>query len=145
MKPIWLWLALLLSVGVNLGVLATISTHRLREPATRDGRPREDRPPVGRAADRLGLEGEERDETTSRLSADQFDTLWDQIDSSGWRHVAENCNNPNAKDGDPAYIIEVGDHALTVTLSCDGMTLPFPYDSIVNELDLKAAGISGPN
>ena len=25
MKPIWLWIALLLSVGVNLGVLATIS------------------------------------------------------------------------------------------------------------------------
>ncbi len=61
MKPIWLWIALLLSVGVNLGVLATIGTHRLREPAPWDRGPREEGPPVGRAADRLGLEGEKRD------------------------------------------------------------------------------------
>ena len=61
MKPIWLWIALLLSVGVNLGVLATIGTHRLREPAPWDRGPREEGPPIGLAADRLGLEGENRD------------------------------------------------------------------------------------
>jgi len=61
MKPIWLWIALLLSVGVNLGVLATIGTHRFREPARWDRGPREEGPPIGRAADRLGLEGENRD------------------------------------------------------------------------------------
>ena len=61
MKPIWLWIALLLSVGVNLGVLATIGTDRLREPAPWDRGSREEGPPVGRAADRLGLEGEKRD------------------------------------------------------------------------------------
>jgi len=61
MKPIWLWIALLLSVGVNLGVLATMGTHRLREPPPWDRGPREEGPPVGRAADRLGLEGEKRE------------------------------------------------------------------------------------
>jgi len=62
MKPIWLWIALLLSVGVNLGVLATIGTHRLREPARWDRGPREEGPPpVERAANHLGLEGEKRD------------------------------------------------------------------------------------
>lgn len=61
MKPIWLWIALLLSVGVNLGVLATVGTHRFREPARWDRGPRQEGPPIGRAADRLGLEGENRD------------------------------------------------------------------------------------
>ena len=62
MRPIWLWFALLLSVGVNLGVLATIGTDRLREPARWDRGPTEEGPPpVERAADRLGLGGERRD------------------------------------------------------------------------------------
>jgi hypothetical protein len=37
-------------------------------------------------------------------------------------------------------MIEVGDYAMSVTLNCDGTTLPFPYDRFVNELDLRAAG-----
>ena len=61
MKPIWLWIALLLSVGVNLGVLATVGTTHLREPARWERGAREERPPVARVADRLGLEGESRD------------------------------------------------------------------------------------
>lgn len=82
----------------------------------------------------------ERSEKTSKLSGEQFDTLWKNIDSTGWRHVDQDCKNAGAKDGDPAYVIEVGDHAMNVTLNCDGTTLPFPYDRIVNELDLRAAG-----
>jgi len=61
MKPIWLWIALLLSVGVNLGVLATVGTTHLREPARWERGAREERPPVARVADRLELEGESRD------------------------------------------------------------------------------------
>ena len=82
----------------------------------------------------------ERSESVHYLTADQFDTLWKNIDASGWRHVDEDCKNPDAEDGDPAYLIEVGDHASSVTLSCEGKTLPFPYDRLVNELDLRAAG-----
>lgn len=82
----------------------------------------------------------QRSEKSNPLSGDQFDTLWKNIDSTGWRHVEQDCKNPSAKDGDPAYIIEVGDYALTATLNCDGTSLPFPYDRIVNELDLRAAG-----
>ncbi len=86
------------------------------------------------------LDDGERSEKSNPLSGGQFDTLWDNIDASGWRHVQEDCKNPEAEDGDPAYLIEVGDHAQSVTLNCDGTTLPFPYDRIVNELDLRAAG-----
>lgn len=81
-----------------------------------------------------------RSEKSNPLSGEQFDTLWKNVDSTGWRHVDQDCKNPDAKDGDPAYIIEVADHALNVTLNCEGTSLPFPYDRIVNELDLRAAG-----
>jgi Spy/CpxP family protein refolding chaperone len=75
MKPIWLWIALLLSVGVNLGVLATVGTTRLREPARwdRGARP-EGPPPVERAADRLGLEGEKR-EAFIQIQTDFFQDM----------------------------------------------------------------------
>jgi hypothetical protein len=86
------------------------------------------------------MDGGERSEGTHYLSGEQFDGLWKTVDSTGWRHVDEDCKNPNASDGDPAYVIEVGDHASNVTLNCDGTSLPFPYDRIVNELDLRAAG-----
>jgi Spy/CpxP family protein refolding chaperone len=75
MKPIWLWIALLLSVGVNLGVLATIGATRLREPAhwDREARP-EGPPPIERAADRLGLEGEKR-EAFIQIQTDFFEGM----------------------------------------------------------------------
>lgn len=60
MKRAWIWIALLLSLGVNIGVLATVGTARYRS------RPRVDRsrfegpPPFARMADHLDLEGEAR-------------------------------------------------------------------------------------
>jgi heavy-metal resistance protein len=60
-KRWWLVLALLLSLGVNLGILATIAIGRLRPPAAQ----RAAQPPpeqrLARLADRLGLAGEERE------------------------------------------------------------------------------------
>lgn len=74
------------------------------------------------------------------LSAEQFDDVWSKIDATGWRNLAQDCKNPNAEGGDPSYMLDVGDYAMSVTLNCDGKSLPFPYDRIVNELDLRAAG-----
>jgi Spy/CpxP family protein refolding chaperone len=67
----WLVIALLLSVGVNVGILATLATRRLDRPERQPPPPREEpAPPPGpeeggpprasRLADRLGLEGEPR-------------------------------------------------------------------------------------
>lgn len=63
MKRGWVWVALLLSVGVNIGVLATIGVSHLRTKA-RWERPRErdGSPPVERLANHLELEGQERDQ-----------------------------------------------------------------------------------
>lgn len=74
------------------------------------------------------------------LTAEQFDSVWEKIDATGWRNLGQDCKNPNAQGGDPSYMIDVGDYAMSVTFNCDGKTLPFPYDRIVNELDLRAVG-----
>lgn len=86
------------------------------------------------------LEDGKRRESTHELSAQQFDEVWEKVDSTGWRHVDEDCNNPQSAPDDPVYVIDVADHSQSNSLNCQGKTLPFPYDRIVNELDLRAAG-----
>ena len=66
MKRWWLVIALLLSIGLNLGILAAIAAKKAQQPGPREPRPAEamnpadDLPRLPRLADRLGLEGEER-------------------------------------------------------------------------------------
>lgn len=84
--------------------------------------------------------GGERVSATNQLSADQFEALWSKVDSTGWRHLDEECHNPGAAEGDPVYSIEVVDHSTRRSYTCTGKELPFPYDRLVNELDLRAAG-----
>jgi hypothetical protein len=71
MKRPWLVIALLLSVGINIGILAMVGTSKARQRGARhemrwdrnmegrEGRPGSG-PPVEALADRLGLEGAER-------------------------------------------------------------------------------------
>ena len=61
MKRSWLWIALLLSVGVNIGILATVGTARYRVKERVDRFRSEAPPPFARMADHLKLEGETRD------------------------------------------------------------------------------------
>jgi hypothetical protein len=69
----------------------------------------------------------------------EFDELWKRIDATGWRHLPEECDNPDAIDGDPVYQFEIADAMASNAMMCEGTELPFPFDRLVNELDLKAA------
>lgn len=64
MKRWWLVVALCLSLGVNIGVLGMILLHRAARPGPMGPEPSVQRgaPPVEALADRLGLQGEEREE-----------------------------------------------------------------------------------
>ena len=60
MKRGILWMVLLLSLGVNVGVLATLAAQRLRQPSV-DTRPAaRDQAPIRSMLESLDLEGEER-------------------------------------------------------------------------------------
>ncbi|HXO19892.1 MAG TPA: periplasmic heavy metal sensor [Thermoanaerobaculia bacterium] len=65
MKRWWLVIALLLSLGVNVGILATVATSRLRPAPPPAMAPNAQQPPaaerLARLADRLGLEGPARE------------------------------------------------------------------------------------
>ncbi len=65
MRRWWLVIALLLSLGVNVGILATLAVQRARRPPPLaweqpEGPPRGIRRGLDRLADALGLEGEKR-------------------------------------------------------------------------------------
>lgn len=81
------------------------------------------------------------DETRSQhaLAISEFEALWERIESTGWRQLVS-CDNPAAAEGDPVYAFHVSDHSHEARVTCAGKQLPFPYDRLVNELDLKAAG-----
>jgi len=82
-----------------------------------------------------------RVESNHQLSGEQFDSLWGKIDSTGWRFLEDECENPGSVDGDPVYQVGIADHATQRDLTCTGKELPFPYDRLINELDLRAAGL----
>lgn len=81
----------------------------------------------------------EREPKTVQLSGEQFDATWEKIEAAGWRFLARECDGSGVS-GDPRYLIEVADSGASVALICQRKELPFPYDRLVNELDLRAAG-----
>lgn len=85
----------------------------------------------------LSSEGDKKTMDHS-LTPEEFDTLWEKIESTGWRNLGD-CNNPEAVEGDPVYKIGIKDDSMSVSMTCEGKELPFPYNRLVNELDLKAA------
>lgn len=92
-------------------------------------------------------QGESRSEHDHALSGGQFDDTWEKIDSTGWRYLDKECPGSTArarpKKGrapDPLYTIDVGDSQVTASFTCGARELPFPYNQLVNELDLLAAG-----
>lgn len=84
MKRTWVWIALLLSLGVNIGILATVGTARYRGQVRIDRSRFEGPPPFARMADHLELEGEAREQflaiqqelfQTTRQQREKLETL----------------------------------------------------------------------
>ena len=91
--------------------------------------------------------GGSRSEHDHALSSGQFDDTWEKIDSTGWRYLDKECPGSTAqkvvKKGrarDPLYTIDVSASKVSSSFVCGAKELPFPYNQLVNELDLLAAG-----
>ncbi|MEZ4401790.1 MAG: hypothetical protein R3B06_17310 [Kofleriaceae bacterium] len=79
-----------------------------------------------------------RDEQTFSLGVREFDRLWDKIDGSGW-HYLRDCDGTGGA-ADPIYNFDVTDWNGTGSYACQTAgELPFPYNVVVDQLDLAAA------
>ena len=84
-----------------------------------------------------------RDERQTSLGVHEFDRIWERIDASGWRNLKDCAGSGGERD--PVYDIEVNDWNHQRTFECvNAGPLPFPYFTIVQELDVRAAAIGGP-
>lgn len=79
-----------------------------------------------------------REEYSGSLGVHEFDRLWEKIEGAGWRYLKD-CEGSSLPE-DPVYNFDVKDWNGQVTFSCTNPDpLPFPYNTIVDQLDLKAA------
>lgn len=79
-----------------------------------------------------------RVEDAHPLTPGEFDDIWRQIDGVGWVFLRD-CTNGTGGKTDPIYMFEVKDDQNQTTFQCQSVTMPYPYDAIVNPLDLAAA------
>lgn len=84
-----------------------------------------------------------RAEQAASLGVHEFDRIWARVDASGWRNM-QDCTGSGG-ERDPVYDIEMKDWQHQKAFACvHAGPLPFPYNTIVDELDLRAAAIGGP-
>ncbi len=79
-----------------------------------------------------------REEHAGSLGVGEFDRMWEKIEGAGWRYLGD-CDG-TGQPGDPVYTFDVKDWNGTASFSCTNAgPLPFPYNTLVDELDFKAA------
>ncbi len=79
-----------------------------------------------------------REEFSGALGVGEFDRMWEKIEGTGWRYLAD-CDG-TGQPADPVYTFDVKDWNGTTSFSCTNEgPLPFPYNTIIDELDFKAA------
>lgn len=82
-----------------------------------------------------------RDDAAKSLTPGEFDDVWSRIQDTGWGNLHD-CGATKA--GDPVYTFDVKDWQNSASFACSGRgTLPFPYSTLVDELDQAAAAITG--
>jgi hypothetical protein len=83
-----------------------------------------------------------REEGAKSLTPGEFDDVWARIEAAGWRNI-QDCPQAAAQ-GDPAYSFDVKNDDDKASFSCSGRgQLPFPWGSLVDELDQAAARVTG--
>ena len=82
-----------------------------------------------------------RDDAAHSLTPGEFDDVWARIQDTGWANLKD-CGP--SKAGDPVYTFDVKNDQASASFSCSGRgQLPFPYSSLVDELDQVGAAITG--
>lgn len=78
-----------------------------------------------------------RVEDARSMTPVEFDNVWRQIDGTGWQYL-KNCDNGTNEDNDPIYVFDVKDDQGKGTFQCQSQAMPYPYNGIVDPLDVAA-------
>ncbi len=67
----------------------------------------------------------------------EFDRVWREIDGTGWANMKD-CENGTGGKQDPVYVFDVKDDVNKATFQCQSRSMPYPYNGIVDPLDVAA-------
>ena len=85
---------------------------------------------------RTSKQGTRQDDARS-LTPGEFDKVWAEIDGTGWANLKD-CTNGTGGKRDPVYVFDIKDDQNTATFQCQSQTMPYPYNDLVDPLDLAA-------
>ncbi|MBA2538003.1 MAG: hypothetical protein H0V17_00080 [Deltaproteobacteria bacterium] len=71
------------------------------------------------------------------MSPTEFDSVWRELDGTGWPNLRD-CGNGTGGKQDPIYTFDIKDDTNKATFQCQSRTMPYPYNSIVDPLDVAA-------
>jgi hypothetical protein len=78
-----------------------------------------------------------RTEDNRSMTPAEFDDVWSQIGGVGWENL-KNCTNGTEGKNDPIYKWAIKDDQNSNAFECQSVTAPFPYNSLVDPLDVAA-------
>ncbi len=86
--------------------------------------------------------GGTRIEDARAITPGEFDDVWRQISGSGWENLKD-CSTGTLGDRDPVYVFDVKDDQNKSSFQCQTTTVPFPYNAMVDALDVAAQKAGG--
>jgi hypothetical protein len=78
-----------------------------------------------------------RQEDARSLTPGEFDKVWREIDGTGWPNLHD-CGNGTGGKRDPIYVFDIKDDQNQASFQCQSQSVPYPYNGIVDPLDLAA-------
>ncbi len=78
-----------------------------------------------------------RQEDARGMTPSEFDDVWAQIAGVGWENL-KNCTNGTEGKNDPLYKFAIKDDQNSNAFECQSVSMPFPYNSLVDPLDVAA-------
>jgi hypothetical protein len=78
-----------------------------------------------------------RAEDAHGLTPGEFDSIWKEIDATGWPNLRD-CANGTAGRNDPIYTFDIKDDQNQASFQCQSQSMPYPYNDIVDPLDFAA-------
>lgn len=71
------------------------------------------------------------------LTPREFDKVWSELSGSGWENLKD-CGNGTGGDRDPVYVFDIKDDQNKASFQCQSQSMPYPYNTIVDPLDVAA-------